>query len=83
MGMIFLDNLKIGTSLSDVATIPSLNQTLTSQVINGELVLSWSAPLFALQSASVVTGPYMTIPGATSPYTNSLSGDEKYFRLKY
>lgn len=83
MGTIFLDSLKIGTAISDVAAIPSLTQTLTSQVINGELVLSWSAPLFALQSASVVTGPYTTIPGATSPYTNSLSDSEKYFRLKY
>ena len=83
IGAIFLDNLKVGTSLADVATIPALSQTLTSQVINGELVLSWSAPLFALQSASVVSGPYLTIPGATSPYTNSLTGSEKYFRLKY
>ena len=83
IGAIFLDNLKVGTSLADVATIPALSQTLISQVINGELILSWSEPLFALQSASVVTGPYTTIPGATSPYTNSPTASEKYFRLKY
>lgn len=83
IGAIFLDNLKIGTSLADVATIPALSQTLTSQVIAGQLVLSWGAPLFALQSASVVTGPYTTIPGATSPYTNAPTASEKYFRLKY
>lgn len=83
MGTIFLDNLKIGTSLADVAAIPALNQTLNQQVINGELVLTWGAPLFALQSASAVTGPYTTIPGATSPYTNTPTASEKYFRLKY
>ncbi len=82
-GILYLDNLKVGTSLADVAIIPALSQTLTSQVINGELVLSWGAPLFALQSASVVTGPYTTIPGATSPYTNAPTASEQYFRLKY
>jgi len=83
MGVLYLDKLKIGTSLADVATIPSLTQTLTSQLINGELVLSWGSPLFALQSSATVTGPYATIPGATSPYTNTPSASEKFFRLKY
>jgi hypothetical protein len=86
-GILYLDNLKIGTSLADVATIPTLTQTLTNAVLNGELVLSWGTSLpnslFALQSASAVTGPYSTIPGATSPYTNSPSATQKYFRLKY
>lgn len=83
MGHIFLDDLKVGTSLADVAAIPALNQTLSHQVLNGELVLSWGAPLFALQTASTVAGPFTTIPSATSPYTNSLTDTQKYFRLKY
>jgi hypothetical protein len=83
MGVLYMDNLKIGTSMADVATIPSLNQTVTNTVYGSNLVLSWGDPLFALQSATNVAGPYSTIPGATSPYTNSISGPEKYFRLKY
>ena len=83
MGVVRLDNLKIGTSMTDVITIPSLTQTLTNAVLNGELVLSWGEPLFALQSADSVTGPYSTIPNATSPYTNAPSASEKYFRLRY
>lgn len=83
MGTGFLDDLKIGTSLPDAATIPILSQTLTTQVLNGELVLTWGEPLFALQSADAVAGPYTTIPSASSPFTNSLTGTQKYFRLKY
>ena len=86
-GILYLDNLKIGTSLAEVATIPALTQTLTNAVLNGQLVLSWGTSLpnslFALQSAPTVTGPYSTIAGATSPYTNTPSGSQQYFRLKY
>jgi hypothetical protein len=83
MGTIIFDNLKVGTSMADAATIPPLTQTLTNAVLNGELVLSWGSQLFALQSANSVTGPYSTIANATSPYTNTPSASEKYFRLRY
>ncbi|MEI2722346.1 MAG: hypothetical protein V9H26_02040 [Verrucomicrobiota bacterium] len=84
VGTLYLDNLKIGTSLDEVVTLlPPVAQTLTNSVINGELILSWANPLFVLQSAPEVTGPYTTIPDATSPYTNTLSGGQQYFRLKY
>lgn len=45
------------------------------------VILSWTDAQFKLQSSSVVTGAYSTISGATSPYTNAVSGDQKYFRL--
>jgi hypothetical protein len=84
MGTLYLDNLKIGTSMADVVTILTpLAPTLTNSVVNGELVLSWGNPQFVLQSAPSVTGTFTTIPGATSPYTNTPSGSEEYFRLKY
>ncbi len=83
MGILYADNLKVGTSLSDVAALPSIPQTLTNGVVNGELVLSWGEPLFALQSAPAVTGPWATIPGATSPYTNPPSITQQFYRLKY
>jgi hypothetical protein len=84
MGTLYLDNLKIGTSMADVVTILTpLAPTLTNSVVNGELVLSWGNPQFVLQSAPTLTGTFTTIPGANSPYTNSLSGSEAYFRLKY
>jgi uncharacterized repeat protein (TIGR03803 family) len=47
----------------------------------GEAVLSWNAAAYSLQSATNVTGPYSTINGASSPYTNAVSGSRKFFRL--
>jgi hypothetical protein len=34
-----------------------------------------------LQSAPTVTGTYTNVPGATSPYTNAITGSQKFFRL--
>jgi hypothetical protein len=53
--------------------------TLQFQKIGGNLILSW--PQGALQSATEVTGQWETIPGATSPYTNSITGNRKFFRV--
>ncbi len=83
MGVMYMDDLKVGTSLADVAAVPALSQTLSKQVYGSDLVLTWGAPLFALQSAPSLDGPWATIPGATSPYTNSITDAQKYFRLKY
>lgn len=53
-------------------------------VLSGSNVtLSWTNASFTLQSATTVDGTYGTIAGATSPYTTSASGAQKFFRLKY
>jgi hypothetical protein len=80
---IIVDDLKVGLSFAavtstNVATTPIL---LKIQAIGGNVVLSWADPAFGLQSASSILGPFATISGATSPYTNASSGT-KYFRLK-
>jgi len=51
------------------------------QKIGTNMVLTWSDPTFSLQSAPLVTGTYTNITGATSPYTNPITGQQKYFRL--
>ncbi len=43
------------------------------------LVLHWTNAV--LQSAHVITGTFTNVPGATSPYTNPITGDQQYFRL--
>ena len=58
------------------APIPMAIQSLGSSV-----VLSWTNPLFALQAAPAITGSFANIPGATSPYTNPISGMQQFFRL--
>jgi len=50
---------------------------ITPEVQGG--IVTWSGP-GALQSASVVTGPYTDVIGATSPYTNS-AASQIYFRV--
>jgi len=54
---------------------------LDFQKLNNQLVLSWTNAGFNLQSAPLITGTFTNIPGATSPYTNSLTAPQKYFRL--
>jgi hypothetical protein len=46
------------------------------------VVLTWTDPTFSLQSATNVAGPFSNVTGATSPYTNSPTGSQLFFRLK-
>lgn len=58
-----------------------LSTLLDMELAGNKLVLSWINPNFLLQSAPAVTGPFSTISGAASPYTNSFTGSQQYFRL--
>lgn len=76
-GTIRFDWLNVfGNVDSAVTPIP-----LNYQVSGTDIILSWSNPAFALQSAPLVTGAYTNV-GVGSPYTNALSGGQKYFRLR-
>jgi hypothetical protein len=46
-----------------------------------QVVLTWTNAAFSLQSSTNVTGPYVIISGATSPYTNNLASQQLFFRL--
>ncbi len=82
IGVNYIDNLVISTSFADV--VPAIvRPALTTEVDNlGNLIVSWNNGFFALQSATDVSGPYADIPGATSPYTNTISG-QLFFRARY
>ena len=62
------------------ASLPAVQ--LGFQRIDNQLVLSWTDAGFSLQSAPLVNGTFTNIIGATSPYTNSFIGAQRYFRLK-
>jgi len=49
--------------------------------VGNQIVLSWTNAAYALQSGPVVTGPFFTILGASSPYTNAVSGSQRFYRL--
>lgn len=55
---------------------------LNIQRVNNHAVLSWQSPGYALQSAPFPTATFTNVPDATSPYTNSASHTQQYFRLK-
>ncbi len=56
---------------------PSLN----IQQFANSVVLNWPDAAFGLQSAPGITGTFTNIPGATSPYTNSISAGRQFFWL--
>ncbi len=58
--------------------LPAFNSITAA---DGFIILNWIDSAFALQSAPEARGPYTTILGARSPYTNAISGTQKFFRL--
>jgi hypothetical protein len=54
---------------------------LNFQWTDSAVVLSWTNAAFALQSAPTVSGVYTNVPGASSPYTNAVTGLQMFFRL--
>jgi hypothetical protein len=60
----------------------ALSPSLTIQRAgNNDVKLTWSDSGLTLQSAPNATGTYTNIPGAASPYTESMGNQQKYYRL--
>jgi hypothetical protein len=55
---------------------------IQGNLIGTDFVMKWIGT-YTLQSATDVAGPYSSVGGATSPYTNSVLSGQKFFRLKY
>jgi hypothetical protein len=85
-GNAFVAGYSQGTNgVTDIATIKIWGYQpifLNVGLPNGSTVLAWENPNFRLQSASALTGTFTNIPGATSPFTNSITAGQKFFRLK-
>src|SRR5262249_48485976 len=81
---VLVDDLRVGLSFASVlGGTNSLSPIpLVAQRSAGKIILSWANPAFNLQAAPAVTGVYTNIPGATSPYTNTIGSSPKFFRLK-
>lgn len=79
-GDLSISNLVVSTSFNGVigASVSVLNLTL----VGTDAVLSWADPTFGLQRAINAAGPYTTIDGATSPYTNAATTNAmRFYRL--
>jgi hypothetical protein len=51
------------------------------QATGNKVVLTWTNSAYVLQGSPLITGTYTNILGATSPYTNTITWSQKYFRL--
>lgn len=58
-------------------------EPITRTVSGGNLILSWTQPSWTLLTGTNVTAITNIIPGAASPYTNSLNEPKRFYRLTY
>jgi hypothetical protein len=80
-------SVNITDARNDMAVASNLVTVVTSATMSfhtsgTNMVLSWPSSNFVLQSAPAIGGAWSNISGATSPYTNPITGSSKYFRLK-
>jgi hypothetical protein len=66
------------TSSSATLTVVGSPPVLSAALIGQKVVITWSGP-YTLLSATNVTGPYVVVPSATSPYTNNVPLDARRF----
>jgi hypothetical protein len=71
-----IDNFTLSYAGPPVSPIP-----LYIQLADTNVVLTWSDSSFALQAATVATGTYTNVIGATSPFTNTIDSSAKFYRL--
>jgi hypothetical protein len=68
-----------GLAIDNLSFSASARPVLAIQAAGANLVLSW--PYGRLQSATNAQGPYSTLTGAVSPWTNSPAGTHQFFRV--
>ena len=56
---------------------------LAIQPAGESVVLTWTNGPFTLETAPTAAGTYTNLGGVASPYTNSFTGSQQFFRLKY
>ena len=82
---ILVDDFRAGLSFAAViGGTPTPNPVpLNFSRANRAVVLSWSNAAFGLQVASSPLGPFTDVAGVSSPYTNTVTGNAKFFRLRF
>ncbi len=73
-----------GGGSAGYGTVFALNLSipLSFQLSDLGVVLSWSDPSFFLQAAPDPAGVFTNVTGASSPYTNTYSDPQMFFRLR-
>jgi len=71
----FIDEIRV----SNIARTGFATPTVSIVRSGNNVVVTYAG---ILQSASAVTGPYTDVVGTVSPFTNSVSGAQKFFRSR-
>ncbi|MGC9940955.1 MAG: choice-of-anchor tandem repeat GloVer-containing protein [Verrucomicrobiota bacterium] len=72
-----------GISLGDGSIFKlGLHPGLYLALAGTNAVLTWNDPSYSLYSAPTLSSAFTEISGATSPYTNGITGEQKYFELQ-
>ncbi len=63
--------------------VPTPPQPIPLEIrrVQDQLVFTWYSKAFTLQSAPDINGVFTNLPGATSPWTNTIGTDRLFFRL--
>ncbi len=76
---------KDGASISQpIQLIVTSGQVSTARggSVSDPLVISWPASGAVLEHALTPTGPWTAVPGATSPFSAAIAGQQQYFRVR-
>ncbi len=74
-----IDNFDLNYAQAAPATVLAI--PLFIQADGQSAILRWNDSTFALQAAPTPVGTFTNVPGATSPFTNTLDDPAKFFRL--
>ena len=75
---------QVSCDCGSIVTLPAIltldpNLQVFKASTTGTLI--WGATNVVLQQSGSIAGPWMTVPGATSPFNTAVLGPDKFFRL--
>ena len=80
-GVTFWGYYGISVGVGGVFAI-TVQPTLNVTSLTNRAVLTWNDATFSLVTSTNASGTFTNIPGAHSPYTNTISGPQRFFRLQ-
>lgn len=71
-----------GTVFALTLPAPPVPIPLSIELAGTNAVLTWTNPAFSLYASPNVTGAYMKVDSAVSPFTNPITSPQQFFRLE-
>ena len=81
--VLWVDDLRVGLTFAAVVPdAPPERPRLWITPEPGRVILRWEDPAFHLESAADLDATFTPVQGAVSPFTNLLTAERRFFRLK-